>query len=171
MQDSPDVQSKLSASRFNPIIKNVFGDKLVTNLMFDSDFSDNPRLPSPYQLQNKILIKNRKMVADPCLGLPIDMSNNIVNTKQDRCLSDSSTIDDDELDEFLDNPESDDGEECTDGESGRVPAIRMLPRRTSSVNSLMLERNGKNKRNKKQVRAGKKIIEIKNVSTYELLAG
>lgn len=144
------------------MFKNVFGDKLVTNLMFDSDFTDNPRLPSPYQLQNKILIKNRKMTFEPSIGLLVDTSTNIINTKQDRCLSDSS-IDDDELDEFLDNPESEDEvEECTDAEI-RVPAIRMSPRRTSSVNSFISARtNVKNRRNK-----NKKQGSVAHLSDYK----
>lgn len=131
------------------MFKTVFGDKLVTNFLFDADFSENPRLPSPYQLQHKIIIKNRKMIAEPSVGLPIDIPINANNTsKQDRYFSDSSTIDD-ELDEFLDN-QSDDGDECTDIESIRIPTIRMSPRRTSSVNSFISERTN-SRRTKKQV--------------------
>jgi len=39
----------------------VFGDKLVRQFMFDSDFMDDPCLPSPNQLKYKILIKNKKL--------------------------------------------------------------------------------------------------------------
>uniref|UniRef100_A0A8V0ZJI4 Phosphoinositide phospholipase C n=1 Tax=Gallus gallus TaxID=9031 RepID=A0A8V0ZJI4_CHICK len=45
------------------IFKNVFGDKLVTKFLFESDFSDDPMLPSPGQLKRKILLKNKKLKA------------------------------------------------------------------------------------------------------------
>lgn len=123
------------------MFKTVFGDKLVTNFMFDADFGDlrMSSLPSPHQLQHKILIKNRKMIVEPSAGLlPIDITNGASVNKQDRCFSDSSTIDDDELDEFLDNQEeTDDADECID-----------LERRTSSVNSFISERAGSRKNKK-----------------------
>lgn len=45
------------------IFQNVFGDKLVTKFLFESDFSDDPMLPSPGQLKRKILLKNKKLKA------------------------------------------------------------------------------------------------------------
>ncbi|XP_064572366.1 1-phosphatidylinositol 4,5-bisphosphate phosphodiesterase epsilon-1 isoform X1 [Zonotrichia leucophrys gambelii] len=45
------------------IFKSVFGDKLVTKFLFESDFSDDPMLPSPGQLRRKILLKNKKLKA------------------------------------------------------------------------------------------------------------
>lgn len=45
------------------ILQNVFGDKLVTKFLFESDFSDDPMLPSPGQLKRKILLKNKKLKA------------------------------------------------------------------------------------------------------------
>jgi len=33
----------------------------VTQFLFDSDFTDDPVLPSPNQLKHKILIKNKKI--------------------------------------------------------------------------------------------------------------
>ncbi|CAB1312833.1 unnamed protein product [Coregonus sp. 'balchen'] len=45
------------------IFKTVFGDKLVTKFLFESDFSDDPLLPSPWQLRGKILLKNKKLKA------------------------------------------------------------------------------------------------------------
>ncbi|XP_072413867.1 1-phosphatidylinositol 4,5-bisphosphate phosphodiesterase epsilon-1 isoform X2 [Chiloscyllium punctatum] len=45
------------------IVKNVFGDKLVTKFLFESDFADNPMLPSVWQLRGKILLKNKKLKA------------------------------------------------------------------------------------------------------------
>lgn len=46
------------------IFQNVFGDRLVSRFLFDSDFSDDPRLPSPNQLRYRILVKNKKWHAD-----------------------------------------------------------------------------------------------------------
>lgn len=43
------------------LFQSVFGDRLVTQFLFDSDFTDDPVLPSPNQLKYKILIKNKKI--------------------------------------------------------------------------------------------------------------
>ncbi|XP_066456797.1 1-phosphatidylinositol 4,5-bisphosphate phosphodiesterase epsilon-1 isoform X3 [Eleutherodactylus coqui] len=45
------------------IFKTVFGEKLVTKFLFESDFSDDPMLPSPWQLKRKVLLKNKKLKA------------------------------------------------------------------------------------------------------------
>ncbi|XP_072280516.1 1-phosphatidylinositol 4,5-bisphosphate phosphodiesterase epsilon-1 isoform X2 [Pyxicephalus adspersus] len=45
------------------IFKSVFGEKLVTKFLFESDFSDDPMLPSPWQLRRKVLLKNKKLKA------------------------------------------------------------------------------------------------------------
>lgn len=45
------------------MFQNVFGDKLVAKFLFESDFSDDPMLPSPGQLKRKILLKNKKLKA------------------------------------------------------------------------------------------------------------
>ncbi|XP_047015538.1 1-phosphatidylinositol 4,5-bisphosphate phosphodiesterase epsilon-1 isoform X1 [Ictalurus punctatus] len=52
------------------IFKVVFGDKLVTKFLFESDFSDDPLLPSPWQLRGKILLKNKKLKAHQA---PVDI--------------------------------------------------------------------------------------------------
>ncbi|XP_076141340.1 1-phosphatidylinositol 4,5-bisphosphate phosphodiesterase epsilon-1-like [Alosa pseudoharengus] len=52
------------------IFKMVFGDKLVTKFLFESDFSDDPLLPSPWQLRGKILLKNKKLKAHQA---PVDI--------------------------------------------------------------------------------------------------
>ncbi|XP_031435387.1 1-phosphatidylinositol 4,5-bisphosphate phosphodiesterase epsilon-1-like isoform X3 [Clupea harengus] len=52
------------------IFKTVFGDKLVTKFLFESDFSDEPLLPSPWQLRGKILLKNKKLKAHQA---PVDI--------------------------------------------------------------------------------------------------
>nr|XP_030720993.1 1-phosphatidylinositol 4,5-bisphosphate phosphodiesterase epsilon-1 [Globicephala melas]XP_030720994.1 1-phosphatidylinositol 4,5-bisphosphate phosphodiesterase epsilon-1 [Globicephala melas] len=45
------------------IFKTVFGEKLVAKFLFESDFSDDPMLPSPDQLRRKVLLKNKKLKA------------------------------------------------------------------------------------------------------------
>ncbi|VVD02836.1 unnamed protein product [Leptidea sinapis] len=54
-------QQQVMASTF----ETVFGEQLVTSFLFDVDYSDEPRLPSPDQLKYKVnvLIKNKKMMA------------------------------------------------------------------------------------------------------------
>ncbi|XP_041938139.1 1-phosphatidylinositol 4,5-bisphosphate phosphodiesterase epsilon-1 isoform X2 [Alosa sapidissima] len=52
------------------IFKTVFGEKLVTRFLFESDFSDDPLLPSPLQLKGKILLKNKKLKAHQA---PVDI--------------------------------------------------------------------------------------------------
>lgn len=39
----------------------MFGNKLVTDFLFESDSIDDPQLPSPNQLKYKVLIKNKKL--------------------------------------------------------------------------------------------------------------
>lgn len=43
------------------IFISVLGEKLVKSYLFESDFEENPLLPSPNQLKYKILIKNKKL--------------------------------------------------------------------------------------------------------------
>ncbi|KAI1894359.1 hypothetical protein AGOR_G00115000 [Albula goreensis] len=52
------------------IFKMVFGEKLVTKFLFESDFSDEPLLPSPMQLKGRILLKNKKLKAHQA---PVDI--------------------------------------------------------------------------------------------------
>uniref|UniRef100_A0A8C7R732 Phosphoinositide phospholipase C n=1 Tax=Oncorhynchus mykiss TaxID=8022 RepID=A0A8C7R732_ONCMY len=75
------------------IFKAVFGIKLVSKFLFESDFSDDPLLPSPLQLKGKILLKNKKLTAHQA---PVDIlkqkvrlqwfcfSDNILNDKPER---------------------------------------------------------------------------------------
>ncbi|XP_049883575.1 1-phosphatidylinositol 4,5-bisphosphate phosphodiesterase epsilon-1-like [Pectinophora gossypiella] len=61
-------QQQVMASTFEA----VFGDKLVTTFLFEADYTDEPRLPSPEQLKYKVLIKNKKLPlveASPTVGL------------------------------------------------------------------------------------------------------
>ncbi|XP_016368731.1 1-phosphatidylinositol 4,5-bisphosphate phosphodiesterase epsilon-1-like [Sinocyclocheilus rhinocerous] len=52
------------------IFKTVFGEKLVTKFLFESDFADEPLLPSPLHLRGKILLKNKKLKAHQA---PVDI--------------------------------------------------------------------------------------------------
>ncbi|TRY59920.1 hypothetical protein DNTS_013444 [Danionella cerebrum] len=52
------------------IFKTVFSEKLVTKFLFESDFADEPLLPSPLQLRGKILLKNKKLKAHQA---PVDI--------------------------------------------------------------------------------------------------
>jgi phosphatidylinositol phospholipase C epsilon len=42
------------------LFQSVFGERLVTTFLFESDFCEDPQLPTPNQLKYKILIKNKK---------------------------------------------------------------------------------------------------------------
>ncbi|XP_071477015.1 uncharacterized protein [Diadema antillarum] len=57
-------------TRMAQIFSEVFGEKLVSKFLFESDYSSNPRLPSPEQLKHKILIKNKKLKAHQA---PVDL--------------------------------------------------------------------------------------------------
>ncbi|XP_041968838.1 1-phosphatidylinositol 4,5-bisphosphate phosphodiesterase epsilon-1-like [Aricia agestis] len=61
-------QQQVMASTFEA----VFGDQLVTTFLFEVDYTDEPRLPSPEQLKYKVLIKNKKLLpveSSPTIGL------------------------------------------------------------------------------------------------------
>lgn len=61
-------------SRMAWTFQTVFGDKLITRFLFDVDFTDDPCLPSPAQLKNKILIKNKKIHAEIIPNPPVHQS-------------------------------------------------------------------------------------------------
>ncbi|XP_064631376.1 uncharacterized protein LOC135489776 isoform X2 [Lineus longissimus] len=84
------------------ILSSVFGDKLVTEFMFDCDYNAEPVLPSPNQLKYKILIKNKKLHS-------LQFKNLL---KQRNHLRTNSLIDDedDEDDEDEDDERDDDVE-------------------------------------------------------------
>lgn len=58
-------------SRMALTFQTVFGDKLITRFLFDGDFTEDPCLPSPAQLKNKILIKNKKLHAEIIPNPPV----------------------------------------------------------------------------------------------------
>ncbi|KAF5272994.1 hypothetical protein FQA39_LY07643 [Lamprigera yunnana] len=57
-------------NRMAHIFQRIFGEKVVTNFLFDADYSDEPMLPSPEQLKYRILIKNKKLVTEVPLPIP-----------------------------------------------------------------------------------------------------
>ena len=62
------------------IFHQVFGDRLVTRFLFEWDFSDDARLPSPSQLRYRILIKNKKWHAElPSVVSTLPSTVNVVN--------------------------------------------------------------------------------------------
>ncbi|XP_078455752.1 1-phosphatidylinositol 4,5-bisphosphate phosphodiesterase epsilon-1 isoform X1 [Lampetra planeri] len=79
------------------IFKSVFGERLVTRFLFESDFLDDPMLPSPWQLRGKILIKNRKLKAH---HTPVDLlkqkAHKLASLAAQQC---SATADEEEEDE------------------------------------------------------------------------
>lgn len=74
----------------------MFGEKLVTKFLFESDFADEPLLPSPLQLRGKILLKNKKLKAHQA---PVDILKQKVDDRNkyldlwEQCRTDSKTID------------------------------------------------------------------------------
>ncbi|CAH0559692.1 unnamed protein product [Brassicogethes aeneus] len=61
-------------TRMAHIFQRTFGEKLVTSFLFEADYSDEPTLPSPEQLRNRILIKNKKLIMEVPAPLPFVMS-------------------------------------------------------------------------------------------------
>uniref|UniRef100_A0A0N5BH47 Phosphoinositide phospholipase C n=1 Tax=Strongyloides papillosus TaxID=174720 RepID=A0A0N5BH47_STREA len=100
------------------MFKTVLGDKLVTKFLFEADFTQNAHLPSPNQLRNRILIKNKKMISEPSVGPSfyfetqqnwIEESQNM-NRKQSKNSYESSTADEEDIDCLFDENEQDEDE-------------------------------------------------------------
>ncbi|KAL3102215.1 hypothetical protein niasHS_003624 [Heterodera schachtii] len=71
-------------SKMAQMFRTAFGDRLVTSFLFDTDYSDCPQLPSPWQLRNKIIIKNKKMIAEPSAGIYTTQIGLDIQTIDDR---------------------------------------------------------------------------------------
>ncbi|KAK9884811.1 hypothetical protein WA026_009037 [Henosepilachna vigintioctopunctata] len=84
-------------TRMAHIFQRVFGEKLVTNFLFDADYSDEPMLPSPEQLKYRILIKNKKLTME----VPAPMSFAATSTTP---MSDDEYDDEDDEDNVDDKP-------------------------------------------------------------------
>nr|XP_024217236.1 1-phosphatidylinositol 4,5-bisphosphate phosphodiesterase epsilon-1 [Halyomorpha halys] len=104
-------------TRMAHIFQSVFGDKLVTKFLFEADFSDEPCLPSPAQLKYRILIKNKKLMADIPPAYPLQRgktrshqapraSSIISNTSGGSVNDDFSDEDDDDDDDDDENIEA-----------------------------------------------------------------
>ena len=90
-------------ARMAQIFVKVFGEKLITKYMFESDFNEDPSLPSPSQLRYKILIKNKKItkmqsttqLSRQKVQLSVNYRNSLYSSPDDNEEDDDS--DDDEL--------------------------------------------------------------------------
>src|SRR5699024_8842025 len=96
------------------IFVSVFGEKLVTKFLFDSDYADEPQLPSPSQLKYRILIKNKKLRAPfhPSVNMKMRINigpNKAANGRTNSLVSNVSTgsLNDDEDDEYDDEDDED----------------------------------------------------------------
>ncbi|CAJ0580235.1 unnamed protein product, partial [Mesorhabditis spiculigera] len=109
---SVHVQAKMAQ-----MFKTILGDRLVTSFLFDSDFTENPKLPSPLQLRGKILIKNKKMISEPSVGLletrslcraATDMQLSRKISKNSYESSTAEEVEDDDLDDYMDDEDQED---------------------------------------------------------------
>ncbi|CAJ0933262.1 unnamed protein product, partial [Mesorhabditis belari] len=112
---SVQVQAKMAQ-----MFKTILGDRLVTSFLFDSDFTDAPKLPSPLQLRGKILIKNKKMISEPSVGLAetrslcravTDMQLSRKISKNSYESSTAEEAEDDDLDDYMDDEDQDDDDD------------------------------------------------------------
>lgn len=107
-------------TRMAQIFQKTFGDKLVTNFLFESDYSEEPVLPSPSQLRYRVLIKNKKLMVDvpttilpnTNMGTPVKPSFGARHTVPGRTSSiisnaSSSSFNDDFSDDDFDDEDED----------------------------------------------------------------
>lgn len=99
----------------------------MTKFLYESDFSDDPQLPSPSQLRYRILIKNKKLVVDPTGPLshtPIShrgkmlMSDRASSMKQMRTDVSSAVVE--YFSEDEDDEEDDDEDDNIDGKNNTL---------------------------------------------------
>lgn len=96
----------------------------MTKFLFETDFSDDPQLPSPSQLRYRILIKNKKLVVDPAGPLahpPLShrgkmlMTDRASSMKQMRTDVSSASVVSEYFSEDEDDEEDDDEDDNIDG--------------------------------------------------------
>jgi phosphatidylinositol phospholipase C epsilon len=95
--------SLIQQARMAQTFVKVFGEKLITKYMFDTDFNEDSLLPSPNQLKYKILIKNKKIskmhsttqLSKQKVQLSVNYRNSVYSSPDDNEEDDDS--DDDEL--------------------------------------------------------------------------
>uniref|UniRef100_A0A158Q7B3 Phosphoinositide phospholipase C n=1 Tax=Elaeophora elaphi TaxID=1147741 RepID=A0A158Q7B3_9BILA len=124
--------------RMAQMFKNYLGEKLVTYFLFEADYSSSPRLPSPWQLQNKILIKNKKMIAEPSAGPRMDRI--FIKNESDTVTEQADGFygtDEDDVEEFYDDLD----DEEADSESPRL--VNRLSRGTTRESSSEAEEDHK----------------------------
>ncbi len=95
--------SLIQQARMAQTFVKVFGEKLITKYMFETDFNEDSLLPSPNQLKYKILIKNKKIskmhsttqLSKQRVQLSVNYRNSVYSSPEDNEEDDDS--DDDEL--------------------------------------------------------------------------
>ncbi|CAF1176350.1 unnamed protein product, partial [Adineta ricciae] len=103
--------SLIQQARMAQTFVKVFGDKLITKYMFDTDFYEDPALPSPNQLKYKILIKNKKInkmhsatqLSRQKVQLSVNYRNSVYSSPDDNDEDDESD-DDEMLDDYNYDP-------------------------------------------------------------------
>ncbi|XP_050438662.1 uncharacterized protein LOC126844474 isoform X2 [Adelges cooleyi] len=103
--------SKAQQTKMAQVFREVFGDKLVTGFMFDSDYT--PQLPSPNQLKYKILIKNKKIQ-------PKNNNNQSKSSDHSTHRSSSTSTGTDEVIPGIDDEEDDDDDDGYEDEEVKL---------------------------------------------------
>uniref|UniRef100_A0A0N5A3Q4 Phosphoinositide phospholipase C n=1 Tax=Parastrongyloides trichosuri TaxID=131310 RepID=A0A0N5A3Q4_PARTI len=163
------------------MFKTVLGEKLVTKFLFESDFTSNAHLPSPNQLRNKILIKNKKMISEPIVGPTFyyESSQNwneevqALNRKQSKNSYESSTADEEDIDCLFDENEQDDEESDIISDTESPKEIRCIEKveRNGRINANDLKKNNVKRNLKNDLNEQKFMFEQKsNIVTDTLKA-
>ncbi len=119
--------SLMQQARMAQIFVKVFGDKLITKYMFDTDFYEDPLLPSPNQLKYRILIKNKKInkmhsttqLSKQKVQLSVNYRNSVYSSPDDN-EEDEDSDDDELIDDYTD-------EQLVSGESQRSNSMTDSP--------------------------------------------
>ena len=103
----------------------IFGDKLITKFLFDSDYSDEPQLPSPNQLKYRILIKNKKLRAQltPAINMKLRASTIAkASGRTNSLISTASTgsLNEEEDDEYDDEDDDEEGLEYSPSTTANI---------------------------------------------------
>ncbi|KAK3797679.1 hypothetical protein RRG08_054698 [Elysia crispata] len=114
------------------IFMSVFGDKLVTDFLFDTDFAEEPQLPSPNQLKYKILIKNKKLKDNESLSA----AKKLYTQSRASSIPSSETT---SMNDFDDDDDEDEDEDDV------ADAVKELRRSVDSQDSPTPEHDDKNK--------------------------
>ncbi|KRT86875.1 C2 domain containing protein, partial [Oryctes borbonicus] len=128
-------------SRMAHTFQRVFGEKLVTSFLFEADYSDEPVLPSPEQLKNRILIKNKKLIMEvpmplisySAISTPVRPSTGIRHSVPGRTSSiisntSSSSFNDDYSDDDYDDEDDEDNIEVAEKPLHAIMAATESPR-------------------------------------------